>query len=308
MTISQMKLLCCVLLIGATLANSLSRVNFRASCNNEPSAIDTSGRGTCFDATNPIFSRVYNGLEQLNWDPLSIDATVREYWDTKWSFLEWEINENGENMTILTTACCHTAPFLISTLLGLETRPYIESGLYRLPQNTDLIIYNNTKRPRLELPTPPVQSIRNFINSRPSDESILIQLDLCRVYPEGSNYISDHHIMIHSYGGQINLYQSWQDLFTLIDWMTDAGSFDTRYPMAQDTFLDYLETFLGPAEGEEDDIKRRSEAIWALLGRTPTLKWKTRLIDGKERVDDIVVRQMQNQWVVVLATHWPNSS
>ena len=307
LAITKKTILCCILLFAATSATNLRGLNDLPSCNNDPNNTCSAGY-VCSGESNTIFSEVYNGLKELDWDMYRIDEAVRTYWNTDWSFLEWYINYKGENVTILTTACCHTAPFIISTLLKLQTRPYPHSGLYRLPQNPDLVLYNNIPYPHSELPKPPVQGIRDFISSRPSDESVLIQVDLCRVFPEGSYLVSDHHFMIHAYNGQINVYHSWQNLFTVVDWMTDHGSFDTRYPMAQATFFDHLETLLGPGEGEDDQLKRRQEAAWAILGRTPTIQWKVRPSDGKEVIDDVVVRHLQHTWVVTLATHWPNDA
>ena len=306
MTFSQNSLLWSILLFGAILAsvNSTGTQNLRGNGNDESISVSLPASRP-LDAMSPLspFSRVYNRLQELEWDPVRIDSTVREYWQTDKNFLRYIENDQGENVTIISTSCHHTAPWIIVALLQLQLRPYAPHSVYDVPENQDLVVYSNVEYPHSTLPTPSIQNIRDFINSRPSNESVFLQIDMCQ-----EDYCrNDHHFMIHAYNGQISLYQSWQDHFTLIDWMTDSGSFESKYPMAQETFLDHFEAILGPAV-EEDEIRRKQESVWAILGRTSTLTWKPRHIDDKERVDDVVVRLLHDTWLVLLVTHWPNQS
>lgn len=300
-----MKTLLCCALVLVSIFSGINAQNFLAACVTE-SASSNSYTDACSSEVTPLhpFSVVRTKLEQLSWCPESINSAVREYWGTDMNFLVYHMNAQSENITGLSTSCHHTAPWILSTLFELQTMPYIRHGLYQIPENHDLIVYNNVAHPRSTLPTPPVQNIRDFINSRPQDESIILQVDICQLLPPDSHYYNDHHFMIHAYNGSINLYHSWQDHFTLIDWMTDAGSFEARYPMAQDTFLDYFERIFAPVVGE-DEIKEKQEAIWALLGRTGTLTWECQG-DGREGVDDVVVRLLHDTWLVLLVTHFPS--
>ena len=308
MRTSQNRLVLNLLVIGAALAvSSATNVqSFRYKTYDE-SADTYLSTDACLDTVIPVdpFSQVYQELEKLNWDPLRIESAIREYWQTNKSFAYSHEGPNGENVTTLTTSCHRTAPWIITALLKLQTRHEVTPELYVLPADDQLIVYNNTERSHSTLANPPIQSIRDFISSRPSNESILLQVDMCLLAGEHGCYFIDHHFMIHAYNGQINVYQSWQDHFTLIDWMTDSGSFSSRYPMTQDTFLDYFETILAPAK-EKDEIRKRQEAVWAILGRSETITWKVNSSDNTETIDDVVVHLLYHQWLCVLVTHWPS--
>ena len=45
------------------------------------------------------FSRVRYGLDQLDWDPIKMDAAVRKYWNTDMNFIYHYIDHNGTNVT-----------------------------------------------------------------------------------------------------------------------------------------------------------------------------------------------------------------
>ena len=252
------------------------------------------------------FTKVYKRLEEFNWDPIAIEEAVREHWNTTKSFVRHKIDNHGENVTILSTSCFHNAPWILVALLELPALPTKQYTLYRRPLNTNLIIYDNTKNPRSILPKPPVENMRNFIHSRPSSESILFQVDLWQLNDITSSFYSDHHLMIHAYEGQICLYHAWQWQFNLIDWMTNEGSFDSRYPMDEDIFFGHFERMLAPAETKEE-IRARDVAVWSIFGKTKTQKWVKGKEEGQLRIDDVVVRELYDTWLPVQIMHWPNS-
>jgi len=251
------------------------------------------------DPSHP-FGQLSKGLEKLDWDAKRIDEVIRKFWKTEKTFLEHEVDEKTKtNRTYLSTSCLHTAAWIVVGLLELQTRPNYYMGLYKLPKDKDLIVYDNTDDLPSTLAAPVTQSLKSFIDSRPSNESIILQVDMYQLKNYTSNYYIDHHFTLHVYDGQISLYHSWQDIFNLIDWMKSPGPFELRYPMPVDTFLAYLETSLTYTE-EDDERRDRLEAIWKIFGITDTFTY------GSKEVLDPVVRRLRYPWVVSLITHWPS--
>jgi len=246
------------------------------------------------------FDQLSKRLEQLDWDPRRIDEVTCKYWKSEKTFLR---NQVGKDEMGLSTSCLHTAAWIVTGLLEMQTRPnnpYV--GIYRLPKNSDLVVYNNTQRPRSTLAAPVIKSLRSFIDSRPVDEPILLQVDMYQKKNQTLyNTYDDHHFAIHIYDGQVNLYQGWQDAFNLIDWMREPGSFKLRYPMPVDTFLAHFEKFLIYTD-EDDERRERLNSTWAIFGITETFVY------GNKEVLDPVVRELRHPWVVPLITHWPSAS
>jgi len=298
MTTTKQKLLFFVLLLNVVIAmmNGIAWQKMWDRSKKSPMATLTLLDST----TDHPFDQLSKRLEQLDWDPRRIDEVIRKYWKTEKTFLEKKV---GKNETGLSTSCLHTAAWIVTGLLELQTRPnnpYI--GLYRLPKNNDLVVYNNTQKPRSTLAAPVIQSLKSFIDSRPVDEPILLQVDMYQKKNQ-TRYrtYTDHHFAIHVYDGQVSLYQGWQDSFSLIDWMREPGSFKFRYPMPVETFLAHFEKFLTYTE-EESERRERLEATWSIFGKTETFVY------GKKEVLDPVVRDLRYPWVVSLITHWPSAN
>ena len=251
------------------------------------------------DPSHP-FGQLSKGLEKLDWDAKRIDEVIRKFWKTEKTFLEHEVDEKTKtNRTYLSTSCLHTAAWIVVGLLELQTRPNYYMGLYKLPEDKDLVVYDNTKKPRSTLAAPVIKSLKSFIDSRPLNESIILQVDMYELQDEPSDFYFDHHFAIHVYNGEISLYHSWQDTFNLIDWMKSPGSFKLRYPMPVDTFLAHFEKFITYTK-EENERRDRFEAIWKIFGVTETFTY------GRKEVLDPVVRKLRDQWVISLITHWPS--
>jgi len=258
-----------------------------------------SHKAASLDPSHP-FGQLSKRLEQLEWDPKRIDEVTRKFWKTEKTFLEHRVDRNTKtNHTFLSTSCLHTAAWIVVGLLKLETRPNYYMGLYKLPKDKDLVVYNNTQKPRSTNAAPVIQSLKSFIDSRPSNESIILQVDMYMLKNWTATAYNDHHFLLHVYDGQINLYQGWQDIFNLIDWMKSPGPFDQRYPMPVDTFLAHFERFLTYID-EDNERRKRLESTWKLFGITETF------IYGRKEVLDPVVRDLRHPWVVPLITHWPN--
>ena len=273
MTISKQILLYCFVIFNIALVNSQ---NLRRE-------------ETSLAPPHP-FDQLSKRLEQLDWDHNRIDEVIRKHWKTDKTFLEYDD---------LSTSCLHTAAWIVPGLLELETRPVPYMGLFKLPKNPDLIVYNNTDDDPSTLAAPVIQSMRDFIASRPLDEPILLQVDMYQLFDEPSLYYVDHHFAIHIYNGQINLYQGWQEFFNIIDWMRKPRYRQHRYPMPVETFLGHFEKFLTYTE-KEDEVRERLEATWAILGTTKEFTY-----GSKEDLDPIV-RFLRHNWVVSLITHWPS--
>jgi len=287
MTASIQKLIYCIFILSATLVMTTTSKNF-LSITEEASA----------PAIHP-FDQLYTKLEQLDWNPDRLDQIVRKYWNTSKSFLEYEYEGYKKtDKTILTTSCLHTAAWIVQTMLELQTRPNVYIGLWKVPEDEDLIVYKNTEDEAETLPAPAIQSMRNFIESRPSNESIILEVDLYQILDEPSYYYVDHHFVIHAYDGQINLYHSWQDEFDLVDWMTKPETRQQRYPMPMDDFFALLEKAFTYTE-VESEMRERYEAIWKVFGITDTFVY------GDKHVLDPIVRRLRYPWVMSLITHWP---
>jgi len=251
------------------------------------------------DPSHP-FNQLSNRLEQLEWDAKRIDEAILKFWETEKTFLRHEVDEKTQqNHTFLSTSCLHTAAWIVVGLLELQKRPNYYYGLYKVPKDKDLIVYDNTDDLPSTSAAPVIQSLKSFIDSRPSNESIILQVDMYQLQDEPSNYYMDHHFALHVYDGQISLYHSWQNIFNLIDWMKTPGPFKLRYPMPVDTFFALLETSLTYTE-EENERRKRLEATWKLFGITDTFTY------GSKEVLDPVVRRLRYPWVVSLVTHWPD--
>jgi len=289
MTTTIQKLIFSVFLLNATLVITANSKNFLGH-NEETSA----------SAVHP-FDQLYTKLEQLDWNPNRIDEVVRKYWNTQKTFLEYAYEGYKKtNNTILTTSCLHTAAWIVQTMLELQTRTNLYYGLWKHPKNESLIVYDNTQDEAETLPTPAIQSMRNFIESHPSNESIIFQVDLYQILDEPSYYYVDHHFVIHAYDGQINLYHSWQDEFDLIDWMTKPETRQQRYPMPIDNFFALLDKAFTYTE-VESEMRERYEAIWKVFGITETFVY------GEKHVLDPIVRRLRHPWVMSLITHWPSA-
>jgi len=300
MSRSQKFLLCSFFLLSLALV-SVNSQNFRGS---RPTSQDstTTTHSTSQNATaiHP-FDRVVHKLNQFDWDPLRVDEYLRNYWETDKSFLHTKIDPKTKNITkILSTSCLHTAAWVVTGLLELQKRDNLYYGLYKVPENKDLIVYQNTDKPPSTRAEPVTQSIRKFIDSRPSNESIVLEVDMYRLKDQPSPYYLDHHFAIHIYNGSISLYQGWVGGFNLIDWMSDLGMSQLRYPMSIETFFAHFERFLTYTE-EETAKAERIDSIWKIFGKTGALKIRP---DGW--IEDKNVRSLSFPWVVSLITHWPN--
>jgi len=289
MTTTIQKLLFSIFLLSATFVITANSKNFLG---NEEE--------TRASAVHP-FDQLYTKLEQLDWNPGRIDEVVRKYWNTQKTFLEYAYEGYKKtNNTILTTSCLHTAAWIVQTMLELQTRPNVYIGLWKHPKNESLIVYDNTQDEAETLPTPAIQSMRNFIESHPSNESIIFQVDLYQILDEPSYYYVDHHFVIHAYDGQINLYHSWQDEFDLVDWMTKPETRQQRYPMPMDDFFALLDKAFTYTE-VESEMRERYEAIWKVFGITESFVY------GDKHVLDPIVRRLRHPWVMSLITHWPSA-
>jgi len=247
------------------------------------------------------FDQLYTKLEKLEWKPERIDEVVRKYWNTGKTFAEYQYEGYQKtNKTTLTTSCLHTAAWIVQAMLELQTRPNVYVGLWKVPDNEELIVFNNTQDEAETLPVPAIKSMRNFIESRPSNESIVFQVDMYQVIPEPSYYYIDHHFVIHAYDGQISLYHSWMGEFDLVEWMTKPETRQQRYPMPIDDFFALLDKAFTYTEVESEMIERY-EAIWKVFGITDTFVY------GKKDVLDPIVRRLRYPWVMSLITHWPNA-
>jgi len=255
------------------------------------------------DSVAPLhpFEQLANKLEQLGWDPVRIDEVIRKYWDTDKSFIRYKVGREKQINTILSTSCLHTAAWIVTGLLELQRRPNYYRGLYRLPENKDLIVYDNTGKPPSTQAAPVIESLRNFINSHPKNESIVLQVDMQQLLNYTGPYI-DHHFALHVYNGSISLYQGWQDVFNLIEWMQKPEAFSFRYPMPIETFLGHFEKVLSYDHEKGDFDRERLEHTWKIFGITDTFTF------GQSRmaINDPVVRPLRFQWIVSLITHWPS--
>jgi len=242
------------------------------------------------------FDILPNKLQELEWDDQRINEHTRKYWDEERSFMGRPRN----NQPTLSTSCLHTAAWIVQGLLELEKRPNMYIGKFKKLQDENLVVYDNTARPAERLPGPAIQSMRKFIESRPSTESIVFQVDMYEVQFAPSPYYIDHHFAMHVYDGQINVYHNWQDVFNLIDWMSKPETHKMRYPMPIDTWFDLLEKALTYTEDEEGN-KVRYEAIWRLFGITD------KFVYGERKDLDPIVRRLSYPWVMSYITHWPHT-
>jgi len=247
------------------------------------------------------FDKLQLKLDELEWDALKVDEYIRKYWDTEKSFLEYRTNKTTKiKGPILTTSCLHTAGWIVQGLLELQTRPNVYIGLWKKTKDPSLVVYDNTPYPAERSPVPAIQNMRNFIESRPSNESIILQVDMYQIRPQPSPYYIDHHFAIHAYDGQINVYHNWQDVFNMFDWMGKNETRKQRYPMPIDTWFNLLEKALTYTEDEEAN-KERYEAIWKLFGITETFVYSEDI-----KLLDPIVKRLRYPWVLSYITHWPS--
>jgi len=242
------------------------------------------------------FDILPNKMTELNWDPVRIDEFVRNHWETDKTFLGKPKNDRPPT---LSTSCLHTAAWIVQGLLELQTRPNVYVGLWRRTPDENLVVYDNTHNPAERTPGPAIQAMKNFINSRPADEDIVLQVDMYQIRPTPSPTYVDHHFAMHVYDGQVNVYHNWVGVFNLIDWMSKPETHKMRYPMPIDTWFDLLEKALTYTEDEEAN-RVRYEAIWKLFGITDTF------VFGEKKDMDPIVSRLSYPWLMSYITHWPS--